>query len=635
MVLLRECLSIQHHVSAENNMKDSRLRCAWSLLVCGYFIVGARPVAGLGDKTDNWLQRLRVDSRGVSSAAAEESAEPGEHHVENVSSLPADGDGALPEAQRGLRPTPPWDAPSAGAHPSSAHPAWLLVLGLAAVLLLLFAGLCPLLWWLQRGVHTKSPGLFFQPLEPLPSHCSPALPPERVICQPLPEPNVVTTAEHAPLELTAQAVEKTTFTVEQTRPTIEQAAPIAINGCGRDPPLRAGGCGAVLAATPSAGLGGEFSSSALPLCPVTGAASSAPAASVTALWSSSLSETDSDQGFSPTRSPLRRKTRGLLERRGSNASLTLDLNKASQNGRVSPNGAKDRCLDPYLRRASRRLSRAQLRACLSNVTALHSEFWDIPMNHPERAEIAGCGAKNRYRSILPNEHSRVRLLRGSAVAEEEYINANYLCGYGGAPRAYIATQGPLAHTVADFWAMVWQERAPVIVMITNLVEDAKVKCERYLPEVQGTYGPFQVEVVRTSLRDGYTLRELTVQKNGEERSRRQVQHLWYTAWPDHRAPESPQQLLSLALEVERLRTRCPRAGPVVVHCSAGIGRTGCFVASSIGIRQLREENSVDVLAIVCALRRDRGGMVQTAEQYEFVHRTLCLFERELPPKDLH
>ncbi|KAH7954472.1 hypothetical protein HPB49_018841 [Dermacentor silvarum] len=225
---------------------------------------------------------------------------------------------------------------------------------------------------------------------------------------------------------------------------------------------------------------------------------------------------------------------------------------------------------------------------------------DIPMNHPERAEIAGCGAKNRYRSILPNEHSRVRLRRG-VEEEEEYINANYLSGYGGKPRAYIATQGPLAHTVADFWAMVWQERAPAIVMITNLVEDAKVKCERYLPEVRGTYGLFTVEVVRTLARDGYTLRELTLQKSGEDRVRR-VQHLWYTAWPDHRAPASPNQLLSLALEVEQLQARCP--GPIVVHCSAGIGRTGCFVASSIGIRQLREENSVDVLATVCALRRD-------------------------------
>lgn len=110
-------------------------------------------------------------------------------------------------------------------------------------------------------------------------------------------------------------------------------------------------------------------------------------------------------------------------------------------------------------------------------------------------------------------------------------------------------------------------------------------------------------------------------------------HLWYTAWPDHKAPESPQQLLGLVLEVERLRTK--NKGPVVVHCSAGIGRTGCFVASSIGVRQLLEENSVDVLGIVCSLRRDRGGMVQTAEQYEFVHRTLCLFERDLAPKKFH
>ncbi|XP_077517290.1 tyrosine-protein phosphatase non-receptor type 7-like [Amblyomma americanum] len=604
-------------------MKATRLRCAWSLLACGYLIVGARPAAsaGIGKSAEGpWRQRLRVDSNTLSSTTLDGLLGP-EHAVNVPAALPDDGsDGeVVAGAQRDIRPTPPWDTP-AGAHPS-ARTAWLLVLGLAAVLLLLFAGLCPLLWWLQRGSRVKSPGLFFQPLEPLPSHCSPALAPERVICQPLPEPNII-------------AAEQTT--VEQAVPpsAVEHTAPMPISG--RWPTCEGSTAEIVPAASSSVNCAGELASCApvLPLCP-TETASSAPAtttaavttAATAALWSNSLSETDSDQGLSPTRSPLRRKTRRLLERRGSNASLTLDLNKATQNGRISPTSGKDRCLDPYLRRASRRLTRTQLRACLSNAAALHSEFWDIPMNHPERAEIAGCGAKNRYRSILPNEHSRVRLLRGT---EEEYINANYLRGYGGAPRAYIATQGPLAHTVADFWAMVWQERAPAIVMITNLVEDAKVKCERYLPEVRGTYGPFVVEVVRTSARDGYTMRELTLQKSGEERVRH-MQHLWYTTWPDHRAPESPNQLLSLALEVERLQARSQ--GPVVVHCSAGIGRTGCFVASSIGIRQLREEDSVDVLAIVCALRRDRGGMVQTAEQYEFVHRTLCLFERELPPKD--
>lgn len=604
-------------------MKLSRLRCSSLLLACGYLVVGARPseAAGLGGKEERgtWLQVLQVDGRTLSSTTLEDLLEP-EHTENRLGAVPDDKDMlVVAGAQRDVRPTPPWDTP-AGAHPS-ARTAWLLALGLAAVLLLLFAGLCPLLWWLQRGSQVKSPGLFFTPLEPLPSHCSP---PEHVVCQPLPEPKLGTVEQTRP-SIEAKAEQETPLTVTHT-------TPIDITCPDKKPPLRPPSEVDATEVVPSkVGFEDDFAESAavLSLC-LAGTASSAPAvASVTAtnaaLWSSSLSETDSDQGLSPTRSPLRRKTQRLLERRGSNASLTLDLNKASQNGRISPNGGKDRCQDPYLKRASRRLTRSQLQTCLSNVTALHSEFWDIPMNHPERAEIAGCGAKNRYRSILPNEHSRVRLRRG---VEEEYINANYLCGYGGKPRAYIATQGPLAHTVADFWAMVWQERAPAIVMITNLIEDAKVKCERYLPEVRGTYGPFTVEVVQMSARDGYTLRELVLQKGGETR---RVQHLWYTAWPDHRAPASPNQLLSLALEVEQLQARSP--GPVVVHCSAGIGRTGCFVASSIGIRQLREEDSVDVLAIVCALRRDRGGMVQTAEQYEFVHRTLCLFERELPHKD--
>lgn len=463
-------------------MKFSRRSCASLLLACGYLIVGARlsEAAGLGAKEDRaWL--LRVDQGGTSTILEEllEGSEPRTTPDQKKNAV-------VSGAQRDVRPTPPWDTP-AGAHPS-ARTAWLLALGLAAVLLLLFAGLCPLLWWLQRSSQAKSPGLFFQPLEPLPSHCSP---PEHVVCQPEPKLD-----ERSSIEV-------------QPEPTVGHTTPIDIR-----PSLRPS-FDAAETVPSKVGFEDDFAQSAAVLavvCPA-GTASSAPAvASVTAasaaLWSNSLSETDSDQGLSPTRSPLRRKTRRLLERRGSNASLTLDLNKANQNGRFSPNGSKDRCQDPYLRRASRRLTRSQLQACLSNVAALHSEFWDIPMNHPERAEIAGCGAKNRYRSILPNEHSRVRLRHG---VEEEYINANYLSGYGGKPQAYIATQGPLAHTVADFWAMVWQERAPAIVMITNLVEDAKVKCEKYLPEGHGVYGPFTVEVVQTSARDGYTLRELLLQ----------------------------------------------------------------------------------------------------------------------------
>ncbi|KAL1472376.1 hypothetical protein MTO96_023036 [Rhipicephalus appendiculatus] len=404
-------------------MKISRLSCACLLLACGYLIVGARlsEAAGLGGKEEGgsaWL--LQVDQGGtLSSTTLEELLEgngprTAPDHNKNA---------VVSGAQRDVRPTPPWDTP-AGAHPSAPpetqpvptreirHPLGNFkfaagdfqsirntaslhlndLVGHTQAFVPLFADPFVdsffdgrLLWWLQRSSQAKSPGLFFQPLEPLPSHCSP---PEHVVCQP--EPKL---GERSSIEVLQE-------------PTISHTTPIDIR-----PSLRPSSDAAETVPS-KVGFEDDFAESAAVLvavCPA-GTASSAPAvASVTAasaaLWSSSLSETDSDQGLSPTRSPLRRKTRRLLERRGSNASLTLDLNKASQNGRISPNGGKDRCQDPYLRRASRRLTRSQLQACLSNVTALHSEFWDIPMNHPERAEIAGCGAKNRYRSILPSRES--------------------------------------------------------------------------------------------------------------------------------------------------------------------------------------------------------------------------------------
>ncbi|BFZ03947.1 hypothetical protein BsWGS_06986 [Bradybaena similaris] len=119
-----------------------------------------------------------------------------------------------------------------------------------------------------------------------------------------------------------------------------------------------------------------------------------------------------------------------------------------------------------------------------------------------------------------------------------------------------------------------------------------------------------------------------LQHGGESQT---VLHYWYTAWPDHKPPDSPHMLLDLVKEVElrRLQSDMKPRGPVCVHCSAGIGRTGCFIAISIGIRQLREEHSVDALGIVCAMRIDRGGLIQTHEQYDFIHQALAAYEREL------
>uniref|UniRef100_A0A673MZF7 protein-tyrosine-phosphatase n=1 Tax=Sinocyclocheilus rhinocerous TaxID=307959 RepID=A0A673MZF7_9TELE len=111
---------------------------------------------------------------------------------------------------------------------------------------------------------------------------------------------------------------------------------------------------------------------------------------------------------------------------------------------------------------------------------------------------------------------------------------------------------------------------------------------------------------------------------------RKVQHYWYTSWPDHKTPESAGPLLQLVNDVEEDRRGFTSCGPVIVHCSAGIGRTGCFIATTIGCRQLELQGVVDVLGIVCQLRTDRGGMIQTEEQYEFVHHVLSLYESRLP-----
>ncbi|XP_070200024.1 receptor-type tyrosine-protein phosphatase R-like [Littorina saxatilis] len=328
--------------------------------------------------------------------------------------------------------------------------------------------------------------------------------------------------------------------------------------------------------------------------------------------------------------PVRKKRKGLLEsRRGSNASLTLDLQASPDMRGWDGTPPKESTGLEFLMSAGNRLSRRDLRNAAKNTKVLYEEFWEIPMNHPEKVSVAGSGMKNRYKTIIPNEHSRVILPDADQDPLTAYINANYIRGYEGEQRAYIATQGPMAHTIVDFWLMIWHERTPIIVMITKLKEKSKPKCENYLPENHGVYGDIEVTVAKIIQKRGYVVRHLHLKFGGESRT---LLHFWYTTWPDHKPPDSPSMLLDLIKEVELRRFKpdgiSPR-GPVVVHCSAGIGRTGCFVGISIGIRQLREEHSVDVLGIVCGMRLDRGGMVQTHEQYDFVHQALLEYERTL------
>ncbi|KAG5270152.1 hypothetical protein AALO_G00189330 [Alosa alosa] len=332
---------------------------------------------------------------------------------------------------------------------------------------------------------------------------------------------------------------------------------------------------------------------------------------------------DSDHGT------LSVKAVGLQERRGSNVSLTLDM---CTPGTTEPYGAmlspRDQTTQEYLQKASNVLTAAQLHARALDDAVLQAEFYETPMNFvdPKEYSIPGVVRKNRYKTILPNSHSRVRL---SATDEDDflstYINANYLRGYGDEERAYIATQGPTVNTVGDFWRMVWQERSPIIVMITN-IEEKNEKCAEYWPEDTVTCEGIQITVKQLIQADDYSLRIFSLKCEVEERSLKQY---WYTSWPDQKTPDKAPPLLELVQEVEEAREQAPPgSGPVIVHCSAGIGRTGCFIATSILCKQLRNEGVVDILKTTSQLRLDRGGMIQTAEQYQFVHHVLSLYEKQ-------
>uniref|UniRef100_A0A3P8UAP8 protein-tyrosine-phosphatase n=1 Tax=Amphiprion percula TaxID=161767 RepID=A0A3P8UAP8_AMPPE len=323
----------------------------------------------------------------------------------------------------------------------------------------------------------------------------------------------------------------------------------------------------------------------------------------------------------------------FLYRRGSNVSLVLDM---SALGAVEPLSIamvtpREAAAREYLLSAGRPLTRLQLRDVVQNTHKLHAEFAEIPMNFidPKELDVPNHGTKNRYKTILPNPHSRV-ILKSKSCNDllSSYINANYIRGYLGNHKAFIATQGPMVNTVNDFWQMAWQEEAPVIVMITKLKEKNE-KCVLYWPEKRGIYG--RVEVLVNSVREceHFTSRSLTLKCGNQTR---ELQHYWYTSWPDHKTPDSALPLLQLMADVETARGPGGPGGPggpVIVHCSAGIGRTGCFIATTIGCRQLQLEGVVDVLSITCQLRADRGGMIQTGEQYEFVHHALSLYESRL------
>ncbi|XP_073726565.1 receptor-type tyrosine-protein phosphatase T isoform X6 [Misgurnus anguillicaudatus] len=223
--------------------------------------------------------------------------------------------------------------------------------------------------------------------------------------------------------------------------------------------------------------------------------------------------------------------------------------------------------------------------------------------------------KNRYGNIIAYDHTRVRLQPLDGDPHSDYINANYIDGYH-RPRHYIATQGPMQETVRDFWRMIWQENSASIVMVTNLVEVGRVKCVRYWPDETEVYGDIKVTLIETEPLAEYVIRTFTVQKKGHHEIR-EIRQFHFTSWPDHGVPCYATGLLGFIRQVKFLNP--PDAGPITVHCSAGAGRTGCFIAVDVMLDMAESEGVVDIFNCIRELRSQRVNMVQTEEQYVFVH----------------
>ncbi|XP_075854770.1 tyrosine-protein phosphatase non-receptor type 13 isoform X7 [Microcebus murinus] len=225
--------------------------------------------------------------------------------------------------------------------------------------------------------------------------------------------------------------------------------------------------------------------------------------------------------------------------------------------------------------------------------------------------------KNRYKNILPYDATRVPL-----GDEGGYINASFIkIPVGKEEFVYIACQGPLPTTIGDFWQMIWEQKSTVIAMMTQEVEGEKIKCQRYWPNILGkttmVNDRLRLALVRMQQLKGFVVRAMTLEdiQTGEVRH---ISHLNFTAWPDHDTPSRPDDLLTFISYMRHIH----RSGPIITHCSAGIGRSGTLICIDVVLGLITQDLDFDISDLVRCMRLQRHGMVQTEDQYIFCYQVI-------------
>jgi len=256
-----------------------------------------------------------------------------------------------------------------------------------------------------------------------------------------------------------------------------------------------------------------------------------------------------------------------------------------------------------------------------------AEFESLPEKFTDRTTLACdllCNKpKNRYPDIRAYDQTRVKLTGTEEIEGSDYINSNFVVGYKERKR-WVCAQGPLESTLGDFWRMINEQGVEIVIMLTNLEEYNRVKCAQYWPGAgTSTYGKVTVAFVQEKRYSDYVVRELKMTVEGSTTTR-QISHYHYLQWKDFNAPEHAPAMLKF---VKRINEAWSGSSPILVHCSAGVGRSGTLIAIDSLTQTMEEEGSVSIFQTVSDLRRQRNYLVQSVKQYQFVYRAIMEFSQ--------